>query len=103
MHFDFEFDFEHWRKLAEENPERYFAERKALIDRFISEAPPRMFADLQHLQNLIDHSRMEAGTPVLALRQMLGMLGDYLEALAGQMQSLRHQSGQMVASLPRQD
>jgi hypothetical protein len=103
MHFDFEFDFEHWRKLAEENPDRYFAERKQLIERFMAAAPSRMVEDLQHLQSLIDHSRLEAGTPMLAVRQMLGMLGDYLEALAGQVQALKHQSHDLVASLSRQD
>ncbi len=92
MQFDFEFDFEHWRKLAEEQPAQYFAERKALLDRFIASAPATMAPDLVQLQGLIDHSRAEAGTPQIAVQQMMGMLGDYLAALAGQMKELQQHS-----------
>lgn len=96
---DSDFDFEHWRKLAEEDPARYFAERRLLIERFIAEAPPRLEAELRQLQGLIDGSRAEAGTPVAALQRMMGMLGDYLGALSGQMQGLQEQSRELASLL----
>lgn len=103
MQFDFEFDFEHWRKLAEEQPAQYFAERKALIERFIASAPASMAPDLIQLQGLIDHSRAEAGTPQIAVQQMMGMLGDYLAALAGQMKELKQHSLALAATQARGD
>lgn len=101
---DSDFDFEYWRKLAEEDPAGYFAERRRLIESFIASAPSRLKAELWQLQGLIDGSRAEAGTPVVAVERMMGMLGDYLGALSGQMQSLHEHSCELASLLgPRRD
>jgi len=97
--FEFDFDFEHWRILAEKDPATFFAERELVLARFIAAAPARLSSELHDLQALIDHYRAEAGTPTNASRQLMVMMGDYLAALAGQMAQLREQSTMLSAML----
>lgn len=101
--FVFDFDFDHWRELAEKDPAAFFAARKALLERFIQSAPSRMDADLRSLQEMVDLSRAEAGTPDIAVGRLMGMLGDHLGALAGHMRQLRDQSDQLAALIPERD
>lgn len=99
--FEFEFDFDQWRELADKDPAAFFAQREALLERFIATAPARLTQDLRGLQSRIDHSRAEAGTPVLAARQLMGLLGDHLGALAGHVRQLQTQSCELAAMLPK--
>lgn len=100
--FDFEFDFDHWRDLAERDPAAFFAARKALLERFIDEAPLRLTQDLRSLQASVDLYRAEAGTPNAAVGRLMEMLGDHLGALSGHMQQLREQSVQLAEMLPKE-
>ncbi len=100
---EFEFDFDHWRALAENDPAAFFAARKALIEDFIASAPPRMKEDLRRLQDMVDLSRAEAGTPVVAIGRLMGMMSDHLGALAGHMRQLREQSDHLASIIPVRD
>ena len=98
--FDFDFDFDHWRSLADEDPAAFFAARERVLQSFMDAAPRRLSAELQALQTLIDHSRAEAGTPVKASQQLLGMLGEHLAALSGHLIQLREQSRALETMFP---
>lgn len=98
--FRFEFDFDHWRSLAADDPAAFFAARERVLQSFMEAAPKRLSGELQALQALIDHSRAEAGTPVKASRQLLGMLGEHLAALSGHLGQLREQSRTLESMLP---
>lgn len=100
--FDFEFDFDYWRELAERDPAAFFAARKALLEGFIESAPERLTADLRNLQSAVDSYRAEAGTPTVAVARLMGMLGDHLGALSGHMNELREQSALLAELLPKQ-
>jgi hypothetical protein len=99
--FDFEFDFDQWRTLAEKDPAAFFAARSTLLAEFIASAPPRMRGELEALQTMVDHSRVEAGTPDKATACIMGMMADHLSALATQMADLQTQSRELAALLPR--
>lgn len=99
--FDYEFDFDQWRNLAEKDPAAFFAARSALLAEFIASAPQRMRGDLEALQTLVDHSRVEAGTPDKAAACIMGMMADHLSALATHMVELQDQSMELAALLPR--
>lgn len=101
--FDFEFDFDHWRELAERDPAAFFAARKALLDGYIESAPERLTNDLRTLQAAVDHYRAESGTPVVAVARLMGMIGDHLGALSGHMNELRAQSALLVELLPKEE
>ena len=100
--FDFEFDFDQWRELAERDPAAFFAARRALLERFIAAAPARLSQDLRNLQSAVDCYRAEAGSPDLAAERLMGMLFEHLSALSGHMQQLREQSVQLAELLPRE-
>jgi len=99
-HFEFEFDFEYWRVLAEKDPAGFFAEREEVLARFIEAAPRRLSSELFELQAMIDHSRLAAGTPTKATRLLMDMMGDYLAALSEHMTQLREQSMTLSTMLP---
>lgn len=98
--FDFDFDFDDWRTLAERDPAAFFAAREQVLQKFMDAAPRRLSSELQALQALIDHSRAEAGTPARASRQLLGMLGEHLFALSGHLNQLHEHSLALEIMLP---
>ncbi|MDP5240297.1 DUF3135 domain-containing protein [Uliginosibacterium sp. 31-16] len=98
--FEFDFDFEHWRGLAEADPRAFFAAREEVLARFMAAAPKRLSGELHALQALIDHSRAEAGSPVNSSRLLLGMMAEHLAALSGHMTQLHRQSTILTARLP---
>lgn len=100
--FDFEFDFDQWRLLADKDPAAFFAAREALIARFIASAPAHLREALRGLQVAIDSYRIEAGTPDRATRRIMGMMADHLAALAQNMVQLQEQSRELVTLLPKE-
>lgn len=88
-YFHFEFDFDYWSQLARRDPVAFFAARERIIREFIASAPAASVADLEVLQALIDGTRLQAGNPIKAVRQLMGMIGDHLDALRAQMTALR--------------
>lgn len=76
------FDFEAWRRLAEQDPQAFFRERERTLSAFIRTAHPRTVATLTQLQAQIDVVRTTSGTPTLALRGIAIMMTDTLNRLA---------------------
>ncbi len=95
------FDFDHWSQLAHHDPAAFFAEREQIIKAFIESAPLEHRQMLQEMQRLIDGTRAEAGTPMKAVRQMMGMMADRLDAMRGQLQQLREESEELVGHISR--
>ena len=95
------FDFDYWSALARRDPAAFFAERAQMIEAFIASVPPEHRENLRDLQALIDATRLESGTPIQAVRKMMGMLGDHLGALQGQLTELRKESDKLVAIADR--
>ncbi len=81
------FDFDAWRDLAARDPAEFFRERERAISAFIAERPDAE-RGLRELQSQIDHVRALSGSPAKAARELAGMLGDRLAALAGHVQQL---------------
>ena len=95
------FDFDHWSQLARQDPAAFFAERELMINAFISSAPPEHQEMLREMQRMIDGTRAEAGTPMKAVRQMMGMMADRLDAMRGQLLQLREESDELVGHINR--
>ena len=88
--FPLHFDFDEWRRLAERNPRAYFRKRERVVAQFISRHPGHE-AGLRMLQDRIDTLRATAGSPQLALRGIMQLLGDHVAALKGHMLRLQHE------------
>jgi hypothetical protein len=99
--FEFDFDFDHWSALARRDPAAFFLAREQVISEFIAAAPSDQTVQLVEFQRLIDGSRAQAGTPLKAVRQMMGMIGDQLEALQAQMQRLSDESVALAGELTK--
>lgn len=97
----FQIDFAAWSDLAQRDPQAFFVARQALIDDFIRSAPPRHRDALREFQNLIDHTRVTAGTPINATRELMLMMGDHLESLYVQLELLCEETRRFSACLPR--
>ena len=98
--FDFEFNFDHWRMLAEQDPAAFFAAREEVLARYIAAAPVRVSGDLHALQALVDYSRAEAGSPVRATGLILAMMGEHLAVLSSHMRDLRSRSAAIAGMQP---
>ncbi|PAS98915.1 MAG: hypothetical protein BSR46_10900 [Candidatus Dactylopiibacterium carminicum] len=88
----YDIDFESWRKLAKEDSTAFFAARAALIEQFIAEAPVHLHQRLRRLQESVDHSRAEAGSPARAAAMLMVMMGEQLELMSAQLQAVRDQA-----------
>ena len=98
---DTSFDFDQWSQLARQDPAAFFAQRERVINDFIAAAPPENQEMLRAMQRLIDGTRAESGTPMKAVRQMMGMMADHLDAMRGQLEQLRDESEALVGHFGR--
>lgn len=96
-----EFDFDYWSQLARRDPSAFFAQRQQMIEDFIASAPIAHQQSLRSTQRLIDATRAEAGSPMQAVRMMMGMLADHLDALQGQFDQLRTESGKIAVAVEK--
>lgn len=87
-----DFDFDQWRKLAEQDPAAFFQARQKLIADFIGTAPDYLTDRLWQFQNTIDCARAEAASPMKAVKVIVGMMGEHLDALHDNMLRLRDES-----------
>jgi Protein of unknown function (DUF3135) len=53
------------------------------------------------MQRLIDSTRAEAGTPMRAVKMMMGMMAEHLDAMRGQLHQLREESDALVSNMAR--
>jgi len=92
-----DFDFDHWRRLAEQDPESYFRARHGAIERFIGAHSPAEAQRLRALQRHIDCARAAAGTPVHALLAVSRLIETNLIALCEQSVALREETRRLNA------
>jgi hypothetical protein len=90
-----EFDFDAWANLARRSPVAYFRARERCINQLIDSYPPEMGARLRDFQAQIDGIRANAGSPLRATREMMGMMGDRLDALGARLLTLRRMAREM--------
>ncbi|THF60977.1 DUF3135 domain-containing protein [Pseudothauera rhizosphaerae] len=98
-----EFDFDHWRRLAERNPEAFFRARSSAIERFIDAHEAEDARRLREMQGYIDCARLAAGTPLNALRTISRMMEEHLTALHEQGAALREATAQLDAAMAHLD
>jgi len=92
-----DFDFDYWRRVAEQDPESYFRARHGAIERFIGSHSPAEAQRLRSLQAHIDCARAAAGTPVHALLAVSRMIETNLIALCEQGAALREATRRLDA------
>jgi len=70
-----DFDFEYWRRLAEQDPEAFEAQRRETIDRFMGELPRAEVRDrMERLQWRIDQERARSGSALGACIRLYKMM-----------------------------
>jgi len=69
-----DFDFDHWRQLAANDPQAFEKERVIAIDRAIRQAPERQQERLRRLQWKLDQIRLTSRTPLAAALRMHQLL-----------------------------
>ena len=69
------FDFEYWRRLAEQDPEAFEAQRRETIDSFMSDLPREEVRDrMERLQWRIDQERERTGSALGACIRLYNMM-----------------------------
>lgn len=96
------FDFDYWKHLAERDPAAYFAARERALRQFIASHPDQQ-GMLSELQARIDSTRVLAGSPAQACRELLGQMEDQLMLLSFKLSELQRETGaiqRLVGSSP---
>lgn len=65
-----DFDFDQWTKIAQQEPEKFEAMRRQMIDDLIAQAPEHLKPRIAGLQWQIDQIRNQAGNPMAACLQI---------------------------------
>jgi len=86
------FDFDYWKNLAERDPVAYFAARERALSQFIASHPGQELM-LAELQARIDSTRVLAGGPAQACRELLGQIEDQLMLLSFKLSELQREAG----------
>ncbi len=82
-------DFEHWSRMAKEDPGEFERMRLAAIEEVINRAPPQQQRRLRGLQWRIDQERRLAKTPLGACIRISRMMWESVSAPGGLLDSLR--------------
>jgi len=90
-----DFDFDAWANLARRSPGAYFRARERCINDMIGRYPPDEAERLRDFQVQIDSVRINAGSPLRATREMMGMMSDRLEAISSRFLALRSIADEM--------
>jgi hypothetical protein len=83
-----DFDFETWRALASEDPERFEQMRQDAIRQIIESAPPTQRERLQALQWRIDQERRLSGNPLAACLRISNLMWERLMGKNGLVDTL---------------
>lgn len=86
------FDFDYWKNLAERDPVAYFAARERALSQFIASHPGQELM-LAELQARIDSTRVLAGGPAQACRELFGQMEDQLMLLSFKLSELQREAG----------
>ena len=92
------FDFDHWKHLAERDPESFFQARDEALRDCIARHPDQAHV-LSALQARIDATRALAGTPLQASRALMGMMQEHLRELGDKLAELQHETDALRAQI----
>lgn len=81
-------DFDHWRQLAQEDPVRFEALRRHVLNAAIQAAPRRRRQRLRRLQWRIDQTRRTAANPMAACLRISGMMLDSVHGPQGLLRAM---------------
>jgi hypothetical protein len=97
------FNFDHWCKLAADDPQAFFAAREQAIEACIASNPrPEGRQQMRQLQEQVDGLRVIAGAPDRALQGIATLLGDHLHALAANLTELGGEALRLSGLLGKQ-
>lgn len=65
-----DFDFDSWSQIAQQEPEKFEAMRRQMIDELIAQAPDHLKPRMTGLQWQVDRIRNQAGNPLAACVQI---------------------------------
>jgi len=65
-----DFDFDHWSRIAQQEPEEFELMRQRLISDLIAQAPAHLKPRMTGLQWQVDQIRKQAGNPMAACLQI---------------------------------
>ncbi|HEY4372766.1 MAG TPA: DUF3135 domain-containing protein [Burkholderiales bacterium] len=83
------FDFDAWRRLAEQDPKAFFAQREQAIEACIAGNPSAAGREqMREMQSQIDGMRLISANPDRALQGIATLLSDHLQALAANLAGL---------------
>ena len=80
--------FDEWARLAQIDPERFEAERREVIEEFISQSAPEKQELLRRFQWRIDQIRRQSATPLAACIKISDMMMDAFVGERGLLESL---------------
>lgn len=96
------FDFDAWRRLAEQDPKAFFAQRERAIEACIASNPSEEGrAQMRRMQEQIDGLRLISANPDRALQGIATLLTDHLHALTANLAELGEET-RRLAGLTRQ-
>jgi hypothetical protein len=85
------FDFDYWKHLAEQDPAAFFQAREVALRQCIAMHPGQE-EPLSELQSRIDMTRVLAGSPVQACRDILDMMEEHLIVLSLKLAELQQET-----------
>lgn len=97
------FDFDHWSRLAANDPRAFFAAREQAIEACIASNPSAEGRrQMRDVQDQVDGLRLVAGNPDRALQGIATMLGDHLHALTASFAGLGEETMRLSGLLNSQ-
>lgn len=97
-----EFDFDKWRKLAQESPEQFETARQEAINNLITDAPTSMQDRLQALQWRIDMERKRSKDPLVSCQRVFNMMWDSVYGDNGLLNALEDLTGSVSGHVQTQ-
>jgi len=86
---NFEFDFDHWAKLAKDDPAGFEAQRMQILEALIADAPERLRHRLRGMQWQLDQVRSRSSNPMASCLRMSRMMWEKVLGEDGLLDSMR--------------
>lgn len=96
-----DFDFDRWSEIARQEPEKFEAMRRQMIDDLIAQAPEHLKPRMAGLQWQVDQIRSQAGNPMTACLQISQKMWTHVLSENGLLNILK-QPGKIL-SAPEKD
>ena len=84
-----EFDFEEWSKIAQQDPEKFEAMRRQLLNNLIEQSPAHLKQRMIGLQWQVDQIRNQADNPMAACLQISQKMWNHVLGENGLLNTLR--------------